>query len=118
MTRIKKGHWNWAFAIGGALGCWLTLPLLARLPAAADVYIEPAEESVAMDEGALASWRRPRSSIAVARYVPHLRILENGDVEIHGLLGLVVEPQKWRNPLHDLLLFPGFLVALGATRFA
>lgn len=41
-------------------------PLLARLPAAADVYIEPAEESVAMNEGALASWRRPRSSIAVA----------------------------------------------------
>jgi len=41
-------------------------PLLARLPSAADVYIEPAEDSVAMDEGALASWRRPRSSIAVA----------------------------------------------------
>jgi phosphate acyltransferase len=41
-------------------------PLVARLPAGADVYIEPAEESLAMDEGALASWRRPRSSIAVA----------------------------------------------------
>jgi phosphate acyltransferase len=41
-------------------------PLLARHGAPANVHIVPAEESVAMDEGALASWRRPRSSIAVA----------------------------------------------------
>jgi phosphate acyltransferase len=41
-------------------------PLLARLGALPNVHIVPAEESVAMDEGALASWRRPRSSIAVA----------------------------------------------------
>jgi len=31
-----------------------------------DVWIVPADETLAMDEGALASWRRPRSSIAVA----------------------------------------------------
>jgi glycerol-3-phosphate acyltransferase PlsX len=41
-------------------------PLLARQGAAPNVHIVPAEDSVAMDEGALASWRRPRSSIAVA----------------------------------------------------
>jgi len=41
-------------------------PLLARYGALADVRIVPAEDSVAMNEGALASWRRPRSSIAVA----------------------------------------------------
>jgi phosphate acyltransferase len=41
-------------------------PLLARHGSPADVRIVPAEDSVAMDEGALASWRRPRSSIAVA----------------------------------------------------
>ena len=41
-------------------------PLLARHGALADVPIMPAEDSVAMGEGALASWRRPRSSIAVA----------------------------------------------------
>jgi phosphate acyltransferase len=44
----------------------LLRPLLVKADAGADVYIEPAEESIAMDEGALASWRRPRSSIAVA----------------------------------------------------
>jgi glycerol-3-phosphate acyltransferase PlsX len=41
-------------------------PLLARHGALADIRIVPAEDSVAMSEGALASWRRPRSSIAVA----------------------------------------------------
>ena len=41
-------------------------PLLARHGAMADIRIVPAEDSIAMDEGALASWRRPRSSIAVA----------------------------------------------------
>ena len=41
-------------------------PLLAKHGALADVPIVPAEEAIAMDEGALASLRRPRSSIAVA----------------------------------------------------
>jgi glycerol-3-phosphate acyltransferase PlsX len=41
-------------------------PLLARHGAQADIRIVAAEDSVAMDEGALASWRRPRSSIAIA----------------------------------------------------
>jgi phosphate acyltransferase len=41
-------------------------PLLARNGALADIKIVPAEDSIAMHEGALASWRRPRSSIAVA----------------------------------------------------
>ena len=41
-------------------------PLLARHGALGDIRIVPAEDSVAMSEGALASWRRPRSSIAVA----------------------------------------------------
>jgi phosphate acyltransferase len=44
----------------------LLRPLLARNDAPANVHIVPAEDSLAMDEGALASWRRPRSSIAVA----------------------------------------------------
>jgi phosphate acyltransferase len=41
-------------------------PLVARLGPVRNVHIVPAEESVSMEEGALASWRRPRSSIAVA----------------------------------------------------
>ncbi len=46
-------------------------PLLAQHGALADVPIVPAEDSIAMDEGALASWRRPRSSIAVACQLVH-----------------------------------------------
>jgi glycerol-3-phosphate acyltransferase PlsX len=41
-------------------------PLLARHGAAADIRIVAADDSLAMDEGALNSWRRPRSSIAIA----------------------------------------------------
>jgi glycerol-3-phosphate acyltransferase PlsX len=41
-------------------------PLLARHGALADIRIAAADDSLAMDEGALGSWRRPRSSIAVA----------------------------------------------------
>ncbi|HTZ94432.1 MAG TPA: phosphate acyltransferase PlsX [Streptosporangiaceae bacterium] len=44
----------------------LIRPLLAKAGPAPNVYVESAEESIAMSEGALASWRRPRSSIAVA----------------------------------------------------
>jgi glycerol-3-phosphate acyltransferase PlsX len=41
-------------------------PLLSKHHSPVNLHIVPAEDSVAMDEGALASWRRPRSSIAVA----------------------------------------------------
>ncbi len=44
----------------------LLRPLLSRHSAPADIWVVPAEDTLAMDEGALASWRRPRSSIAVA----------------------------------------------------
>jgi phosphate acyltransferase len=44
----------------------LLRPLLARHGAAADIPVIPAEEAVGMDEGALASFRRPQSSIAIA----------------------------------------------------
>ena len=41
-------------------------PLLAAQNALAEVPVIPAEDVLTMSEGALASWRRPRSSIAVA----------------------------------------------------
>ncbi len=41
-------------------------PQLARHQPAGPVRIVAAEDWIAMDEGALASWRRPRSSVAVA----------------------------------------------------
>jgi phosphate acyltransferase len=75
-------------------------PLVARLPAAADVYIEPAEDSVAMDEGALASWRRPRSSIAVACQL--VRRGQAGAVMSAGSTGAIVATAKLR-----LRLLPG-----------
>jgi phosphate acyltransferase len=69
-------------------------PLLARLPAGADVYIEAAEESVAMHEGALASWRRPRSSIAVACQL--VRRGQAGAVVSAGSTGAIVATAKLR----------------------
>jgi len=44
----------------------LLRPLLAEHGALADIPIVPSDDSIEMDEGALASWRRPRSSVAVA----------------------------------------------------
>ena len=41
-------------------------PLLAAQQPAGAVKIVPAEDWITMEEGALASWRRPRSSVAVA----------------------------------------------------
>jgi glycerol-3-phosphate acyltransferase PlsX len=41
-------------------------PVIARLGAGSELRVVPAEDSVGMGEGALAGFRRPRSSIAVA----------------------------------------------------
>ena len=47
-------------------------PLLAEHGVIGQVRLVAAEDSVAMEDGALASWRRPRSSIAVACQLVHL----------------------------------------------
>jgi len=47
-------------------------PLLAAHGALGEIRLVAAEDSVAMDDGALAGWRRPRSSIAVACQLVHL----------------------------------------------
>lgn len=47
-------------------------PLLAEHGLLGQIRLVTAEDSVAMSEGALASWRRPRSSIAVACQLVHL----------------------------------------------
>ena len=85
-------------------------PLLARLPAAADVYIEPAEESVAMYEGALAGWRRPRSSIAVACQL--VRRGQAGAVVSAGSTGAIVATAKLRLRLLPGVARPALAVAL------
>jgi glycerol-3-phosphate acyltransferase PlsX len=72
----------------------LLRPLLARAGPSADVYIESAEESIAMDEGALASWRRPRSSIAVACQL--VRRGQAGAVVSAGSTGAIVATAQMR----------------------
>jgi glycerol-3-phosphate acyltransferase PlsX len=47
-------------------------PLLAEQGVLGEIRLVTAEDTVAMDEGALASWRRPRSSLAVACQLVHL----------------------------------------------
>jgi glycerol-3-phosphate acyltransferase PlsX len=47
-------------------------PLLAEQGVLGEIRLVTAEDTVAMGEGALASWRRPRSSIAVACQLVHL----------------------------------------------
>lgn len=50
--------------------------LLAEEGAAGEIPVVHAEDTLAMNEGALASWRRPRSSVAVA-----CRLIRNGDAQ-------------------------------------
>ena len=69
-------------------------PLLARHGAMAEIRIVPAEDSIAMDEGALASWRRPRSSIAVACQL--VRRGQAGAVVSAGSTGGVVSTARLR----------------------
>ncbi len=47
-------------------------PLLAKHGAVGEIRLIAAEDSVSMSEGALTTWRRPRSSIAVACQLVHL----------------------------------------------
>src|SRR5216684_421295 len=43
---------------------------------------------------------RPGPRVSIADDLSLLRILENGDIEIHRLLGPAVEPQEWGDFLH------------------
>ena len=88
----------------------LLRPLLARLGPAANVYVEAAEDSIAMDEGALASWRRPRSSIAVACQL--VRRGQAGAVMSAGSTGAIVATAQMRlRPLPGVTR-PALAVAL------
>jgi phosphate acyltransferase len=72
----------------------LLRPLLVRHGSPANVHIVPAEDSLAMDEGALASWRRPRSSIAVACQL--VRRGQAGAVMSAGSTGAIVATAQMR----------------------
>ncbi|WP_250214830.1 phosphate acyltransferase PlsX [Acrocarpospora catenulata] len=83
---------------------------LSRHGATAEVPIVRAEETLAMDEGALASLRRPRSSIAVACH-----LLRRGDaaaVVSAGSTAGVVATAKLRLKVQHGVLRPAIAVAL------
>jgi glycerol-3-phosphate acyltransferase PlsX len=75
-------------------------PIIARLGAGSRLRVVPAEDVVGMDEGALASFRRPRSSIAVA-----CQLVRRGQataVVSAGSTGAIVATAR-----HRLLSLPG-----------
>jgi phosphate acyltransferase len=83
---------------------------LAALDAAGELGIVPAEDTLAMDEGALASLRRPRSSVAVA-----CQLVRRGDaaaVVSAGSTGGVVATARLRLRSLPAVLRPGLAVVL------
>ena len=84
-------------------------PLLAKHGVVGAIRLVAAEEAVAMDEGAVASWRRPRSSIAIACQLVHLG--QATAVMSAGSTGAIVTTARLR--LRNL---PGVMrPALGVT---
>lgn len=84
--------------------------ILTRHGAASEIPIVRAEEAISMDEGALASLRRPRSSIAIACH-----LVRKGDasaVVSAGSTGGVVATAKLRLKTQPGVLRPAIAVAL------
>lgn len=78
--------------------------------AASLIRVAPAEDAIAMDEGALASWRRPRSSVAVA-----CQLVRRGQVAAvvsAGSTGGIVATARLRLRSVPGLLRPALAVAL------
>ncbi len=84
--------------------------LLAEHHAPPLVRIAPAEDAIAMDEGALASWRRPRSSVAVACQL--VRRGQAAAVVSAGSTGGIVATGRLRLRSVPGLLRPALAVAL------
>lgn len=85
-------------------------PLLAAHGVLGEIRLVTAEDSVAMDEGALASWRRPRSSIAVACQLVHLG--QASAVMSAGSTGAIVATSRLRLRNLPGVLRPAIAVAL------
>ncbi|WP_106582716.1 phosphate acyltransferase PlsX [Murinocardiopsis flavida] len=83
---------------------------LLRAEGATDIPVVNADEVLAMHEGALASWRRPRSSVAVA-----CKLIRNGDAAAlvsAGTTGGVVATSTVRLRTQPGVLRPALTVAL------
>jgi len=85
-------------------------PLLGTHEGGGDIRVAPADELVAMDEGALASWRRPRSSVAVACQL--VRRGQAAAVVSAGSTAGIVATARLRLRSLPGLLRPGLAVAL------
>jgi phosphate acyltransferase len=85
-------------------------PLLSTDPRGGDIRVVPAEDSLAMDEGALASWRRPRSSVAVACQL--VRRGQAAAVVSAGSTAAIVATARLRLRSLPGLLRPGLAVVL------
>ena len=85
-------------------------PLLGTHQGGSDIRVAPADELVAMDEGALASWRRPRSSVAVACQL--VRRGQAAAVVSAGSTAGIVATARLRLRSLPGLLRPGLAVAL------
>lgn len=85
-------------------------PLLAEHGLLGEIRLVTAEDTVAMSEGALASWRRPRSSIAVACQLVHLG--QATAVMSAGSTGAIVAVARLRLRNLPGVLRPALAVAL------
>jgi glycerol-3-phosphate acyltransferase PlsX len=85
-------------------------PLLVQHGVVGEIRLVAAEDSVAMTEGALAGWRRPRSSIAVACQLVHLG--QASAVMSAGSTGAIVSIARLRLRNLPGVLRPALAVAL------
>jgi phosphate acyltransferase len=85
-------------------------PLLAKHGLTGQIRLVTAEDSVAMSEGALASWRRPRSSIAVACQLVHLG--QATAIMSAGSTGAIVAIARLRLRILPGVIRPALAVAL------
>jgi phosphate acyltransferase len=85
-------------------------PVLATLGAAAELRIVTAEDNIAMEEGALASLRRPRSSVAVACQL--VRRGEAAAIVSAGSTGGIVATARLRLRSLPGVLRPGLAAVL------
>jgi phosphate acyltransferase len=84
--------------------------LLAEHHTSRQIPIVPAEDTIAMDEGALAGWRRPRSGVAVACQM--IRRGQAAALVSAGSTGGVVVTARLRLKLLPGVLRPGLAVLL------
>ena len=85
-------------------------PLLAEHDASRRIPVVPAEDTIAMGEGALAVWRRPRSGAAVACQM--IRRGQAAALVSAGSTGGVVSTARLRLKLMPGVLRPGLAVLL------